>query len=63
MKVTFSDCYTELVQNGGAGARNAYANWVKRPGYQEVVTFIQEFDHERLYALTPADVRVRTHSQ
>ncbi|WP_404424175.1 hypothetical protein [Thalassospira australica] len=57
MKVSFSECYCDLVENGGPTAKRAYREWVERPGYGDVVSFVQNFDHEKLFSLSPDDIR------
>jgi hypothetical protein len=57
MKVSFDDCYAELVEAAGAASRVTFENWEKRLGYAQVVQFVRTFSHERVFDLSPADVR------
>ncbi len=54
--VSFGDCYDELIEQGGPLARQEFDRWTSRPRYQEVVKFVREFKHKRLFELTPLDV-------
>jgi len=57
MRVTFQECYSELVEHGGPQARRAYQQWEARPGYESVVAFVKNFSQEKIFGLRPQDVR------
>lgn len=57
MHVGFDDCKRELLNRAGGYALSQYHRWRIRPGYGEVVAFVENFTHRYLYELTPAQVR------
>lgn len=57
MQVTFKDCFDELVDQGGGGARAAYEQWKRRPGYDSVVSFVHGFCHQAVFEITPEEVQ------
>lgn len=66
-EVSFADCYRELVEAGGPHAQKLYAEWRHRmqdkPGYDQVVSFVEGFTHRFLFQITEAnldDVRSRS---
>ncbi len=57
MQVGFGDCKRELLNRAGGRALERYHEWRARPGYGEVVDFVENFTHRYLYELDPARIR------
>lgn len=57
MIVSFDDCYEELIRRGGPRTRYTYEQWTKRQGYQDVVKFVHDFQHQRIFELKPEDIK------
>lgn len=55
-KVDFEDCCKELVQRSGGPGQIALERWRSRPGYGEVVRFVESFTHEALFTISHQDV-------
>ena len=57
MRVSFDECYEELVLGGGDDARRAFSEWERRPGFGAVVEFVRNFEHSVLYQLSTKDIQ------
>ena len=57
MEISFEDCKLELLEAANAKCTAAYDEWRQRPGYEEVVKFVEGFTHRRLFDLSPIDIR------
>ena len=55
--VGFDDCRRELLDRAGGEAPREYRSWRKRPGYGEVVEFVENFTHRYLFEITPEQAR------
>jgi hypothetical protein len=51
--VGFDDCRRELLDRAGGQALREYRSWRERPGYGEVVEFVENFTHRYLFEITP----------
>lgn len=56
MNVDYQCCYAELVQRGGSSTEAVLSAWRQKPGYGEVVSFVENFDHRALFQLSSEDV-------
>jgi hypothetical protein len=54
--VTFENCRNELLAHTSLRGRAAFNEWEQRPGYGEVVDFVQNFSHSHLYAITSDEI-------
>jgi hypothetical protein len=57
MEVSFAQTCAELLGPGSQGAARALASWRARPGYADVVRFVEGFTHRALFDVGPAQVR------
>ena len=55
-RITFADCCNDL-SNRAPAASKALTDWQARPGYGQVVSFVQNFAHEFLFTICPGDVQ------
>jgi hypothetical protein len=57
MEVSFEDCKRELFGIANPYGRAAYEEWRQRPGYGQVVAFVERFSHRHLFTLSFAAIR------
>jgi len=57
MIVGFKDCQSDLLERAGKPALAVYEQWRKRPGYEQVVSFVENFEHKALFEFTPTDMQ------
>ncbi len=57
MIISFDDCRRELLERGGKPAQGAYKDWLNRPGYEAVHSFVHGFRHDYLFTITYEEVR------
>lgn len=55
-KLTFNNCYDELVVRASPRGQSTYAEWVDRQGYEDVVKFVKEFSHSYLFTISSAEI-------
>src|SRR3712207_5572206 len=55
--VRFDDCRRELLDRAKGKALEEYRRWRTRPGYGEVVEFVENFEHRYLFEITPTQAR------
>lgn len=54
--VSFDDCRRELLTDANDRCLAAYRKWRSRPGYGEVVKFVEGFTHSFLFTIEPGDI-------
>lgn len=54
--VSFDDCSEELLAGANAHCLAAYRGWRSRPGYEDVVKFVEGFTHSYLFTIEPRDI-------
>ena len=56
MEVGIEDVCRDLLDHANAAGQSCYRSWKARPGYEDVVRFVHDFRHRRLFELRIADV-------
>ncbi len=54
--VGFDDCRRELLDRARGRALEEYRRWRRRPGYGEVVEFVENFEHRYLFEIRPREI-------
>jgi hypothetical protein len=57
MEVSFEDCKRELLGRANPYGLAAYKEWRQRPGYEQVVSFVEGFTHRHLLELSSQTMR------
>ena len=57
MKVTFEECKRALVNPSESKAQRALREWRNRSGYEKVVDWVMDFEHDYLFQITIPNLR------